>query len=338
MNYQISQEIKEKTPLILAEIKKAKSILLHCHPSPDPDSVGSALAVKFAIEQLDKKVTVIRGDSEIPSAFMHFPGANDIVQKSYWEIDPNEYDLFIIVDSAISGVSRKKQVELPADMKVINIDHHKTNLGDGSINIVDSSYPATAQLLFDIFTEMNININSDIAINLFMGIYTDTGGFKYEGTKEATFEVAAKLVSICPNFSKIIAEMENSNTLSDMTMQGAALSAIEVFCNGKVALSIVPYSVIEQKKIQDISISAGLISPIIRTMKGFDIVGVIIEARPNKIKLSFRTGSSNILDVSKLAASLGGGGHRMAAGVSLDMSLEEAKVVVVQKIKELYNL
>ncbi|MDP2691784.1 MAG: hypothetical protein Q8O95_05280, partial [bacterium] len=61
----ISKEVSQKAPVILDEIKRASSILLHCHPSPDPDSVGSALAMKFALEQLGKKATVIRGDSEL---------------------------------------------------------------------------------------------------------------------------------------------------------------------------------------------------------------------------------------------------------------------------------
>src|SRR3954463_13074656 len=95
----ISPLIQEKAPVILAEIEKASSILLHCHPSPDPDSVGSALAMKFALEQLGKKVTVIRGDSEIPQAFMHFPGAGDIQSKSFGEVDLKNFDLFIIQDS-----------------------------------------------------------------------------------------------------------------------------------------------------------------------------------------------------------------------------------------------
>src|SRR5882724_10069578 len=95
----ISPIIKEKAPIILAEIKKAKSILLHCHPLPDPDSVGSALAMKFALEQMGKKVTFIRGDSEIPRGFMHFPGAKEIVNKNFSEVDLQEFDLLISLDS-----------------------------------------------------------------------------------------------------------------------------------------------------------------------------------------------------------------------------------------------
>ncbi len=338
MSYEISPLIKEKAPLILAEIKKANSILLHCHPSPDPDSVCSALAMKFAVEQLGKKATIIRGDSEIPEAFMHFPGAKEIMMKNYWEIDPSQYDLFIIVDSAITGVSRIKEVSLPSTMKVINIDHHRTNTGSGSINIVDPTYPATGQLLFDVLGEMKIKITPEIAINLFAGIITDTGGFKFESTTANTFEVAAQLVKIVPDFGKYIAEMENSNTLSDMMFHGLALSSIETFSNGKLAISAVPYYLIEEKKILSVSTSAGTISSILRTVAQFEIMVACIETKPNQIRLSFRTRDAQKYDVSKIAALFGGGGHIVASGATLNMTLDEAKKLVVAKVKELYNL
>lgn len=330
--------IREKAPLILAEIQKAKSILLHCHPSPDPDSVGSALAMKFAVEQLGKRATVIKGDSDIPHAFMHFPGAKDIVMKSWWEIDLDEYDLFIIVDSSITGVSRVQQAIPPSTMKIINIDHHRTNDGSGSINIVDPTYPATGQLLFDVFTAMGVEITTEIATNLFMGIYSDTGGFKYEGTSQATFSIAARLVAKAPNFCRIISHMENSSTVDDLRFQGIALSNIEILSKGKVALAIIPYSEIEKNNIPDVSITAGVISSILRRIGSCNVVGVIIEARPNKIKMSFRAQDAQKNDVSKLAVALGGGGHKAAAGAACDMPLAEAKQKVVEKIKELYNL
>ncbi len=330
--------IQEKAPLVLAEIQKAQSVLLHCHPNPDPDSVGSVLAMKFAVEQLGKKATVIKGDSDIPQAFMHFPGAKDIVMKSYWEINPAEFDLFIMLDSSISGVSRIKPVELPSSMRVINIDHHQTNTGAGSINIIDPSYPATGQLLFDILQEMKVTITPDIAANLFMGIYTDTGGFKYRGATAATFEVAAELVRIYPDFSRVISDMENSNTLHDMAFSGVALSSLQTVCDDKVLLSVVPYSLIQEKNIPDVSVSAGMVSSTLRTVGAYKLVGALIEVAPHKVKVSFRSCNTDSYDVSKLAASLGGGGHKAAAGATVDLPIEEAKKLVVSKIKELYNL
>ncbi|MEN9912818.1 MAG: hypothetical protein RLY66_226 [Candidatus Parcubacteria bacterium] len=331
--------IREKAPLILTEIQKAKSILLHCHPSPDPDSVGSALAMKFAVEQLGKKATVIKGDSDIPQAFMHFPGAKDIVMKNFFEIDLSEFDLFLCLDTAALGrVSTAGTVEFPASMTVVDIDHHPTNPGFGAVNLIESSYPATAQILFDLFKEWNINITSDMAANLFMGLYTDTGGFKFTSVTPKSFEIAAQLVTICPGFSGVIAGMENSNTVSDMHFKGLALASLEPVLGGKVGLSAVPYEALKEKGVSDESVSAGSVSSVLRTVGEFDVVGALVEAEPGMVRASFRSKDANKFDVSALAAAFGGGGHRAAAGTLISLPLAEAKQKVVDKIKELYNL
>jgi len=335
----ISEEIRQKAPLILAEIKKAKSVLLHCHPSPDPDSVGSALALKFAVESLGVKATVIKGDSEIPKGFLNFPGAANILMKSYWEIDPADYDLFVIVDAGMSGISRKKPVQsLPEGLTVINIDHHATNAGCGKISIVDSSYPAAAELVYDILSVAGLKIGPEMAANLLVGMYTDTGGFKYEGVSKRTFKVAAELISLYPDFPKMIEAMESSLTLGDLAFRAAGLNSVETACAGKIILSAVPNSLLVEKKVPDISVSTGEISTILRLVGGFELAIALIEARPGLVRLSFRTGAGKDHDVSRLAAFFGGGGHKKAAGATFEMSLNEAKEKVVAKAKEMYNL
>ena len=331
--------IREKAPLILAEIKKAKSVLLHCHPSPDPDSVGSALAMKFAVEQLGVKATVIKGDSDIPHSFMHFPGAQDIVMKNFHEIDTSEFDLFLCLDTAaLDRITLAGPVAFPATMTVVDIDHHPTNPGFGAINLVEPSYPATAQILFDLFKEWGIRITSDIATNLFMGIYTDTGGFKFLNVTPQTFQAATELVALCPDFSRTIADMENSSTVSDLHFRGIALAALEPVLGGKVGLSAVSLDELKAKNISDESVSAGMISSALRTAGEFDVVGALIEAEPRMVRASFRSKDANRFDVSALAAAFGGGGHRLAAGTLIPLPLAEAKQKVVEKMKELYNL
>ncbi|MES2216284.1 MAG: DHH family phosphoesterase [Patescibacteria group bacterium] len=334
-----SDEVKKLAPVILVEIKKAKHILLHLHPSPDPDSVGSALAMKFALEQLGKKVTAIRGDSEIPKAFMHFPGATEIVQKNFFEVDLKDFDLFIAQDSgSIEMISRVGTAVFPDSLKVIVIDHHRTNTKYGSINLVDSSYPATAQILFDLFKKWNISLTKEIASNLFMGMYTDTGGFKYVGTSPATFSAASELVKHVPEFSRLIAAMENSSTPGELAFQGLALNSIETFLNGKLALSVVSSVVLNEKGITDEDINGSMISTIMRRVGAWNVVGAMAEKEPGVTKVSFRSADGNVYDVSKLAVALGGGGHKAAAGVNMQMPISEAKKAVVAKAKEIYNL
>ncbi len=331
--------IKKLAPEILAEVKKADSILLHCHPSPDPDSVGSALAMKWALEQLGKKVTVIKGDSVMPQAFMHFPGAEEIVPKNYFELDANQYDLFIVLDSAsIDRVSSKGKIEFPASLAIVNIDHHRTNPGFGKINIVEPSYPATSQILFDLFKEWGIVLDANIAKNLFIGIYTDTGGFKYRETTVRTFQIAAELARVAPDFPSLISKMENSNSPSALAYKGLALDSIQTFHGGNVAVSAVPLSLLTEKGIDPEEVSVSEIASLLMTVTGWNIDVGMAETEPGLIKASMRTRDADRFDVSKLATAFGGGGHKSAAGALLRMTIDEAVRQVADKAKELYNL
>jgi bifunctional oligoribonuclease and PAP phosphatase NrnA len=338
---EISPIIKEKAPLILAEIQKAKSILLHCHPSPDPDSVGSALAMKFVLEQMGKKATVIKGDSEFPEIFMHFPGANEIVWKNFFEIDLKDFDLFIILDSADIGmISRRGDLKLPLSIKTISIDHHLSNPSYAEINLIDSKSPALAFTLFKLFKEWKIKLNHDISLNLLLGMYSDTGGFKYEyeGMDYQVFEAAAKLGKLAPDFPKAIFSMENNNKKDMIYFDAIALNSIETYLGENVVIASVSQAEIISKNISLIATSGSEIYNQLKSIIGWNVCILMTEIEPNKIKISFRTRDSEKFDVSRLAVALGGGGHRAAAGVLLNMSLAEAKRLVVEKAKELYNL
>ncbi len=335
----ISPLIKEKAPLILAEIKKAKSILLHCHPSPDPDSVGSALAMKFTLEQMGKKATVIKGDSDkIPEDFMHFPGTDMIVPKNMMEIDISAFDLFIILDSGSPEmVSHKSPPVFPMPIRTIVIDHHASNQMYGDINLVENC-SATAFILYQLFVLWNISLTHDIAINLFIGIYTDSGGFKYVPVDHRLFEAVAVLTRIAPDFTEAIFKMENANHKESIYFQALALGSIETFLGENIAMASVSSKQLAEKGIS-LEFTHSDIPNMLKSVIGWNIGMILIEREPGHIKISMRSRDPEAFDVSKLAVALGGGGHRAAAGARvMGVSLPEAKAIVVAKAKELYNL
>lgn len=336
---EISSIIREKAPIILAEIQKAKSVLLHCHPLPDPDSTGSALAMKCVIEQMGKIAEVIKGDSEIPHGFMHFPKANNILMKSFAEVDLNQFDLFISLDSGSRNmVSQEKPPAFPLPIKTIVIDHHATNDHYGEINLVDASSPATAFIIFQLLKLWNITITYDIALNLFMGIYTDTGGFKYALTDHRVIAAAAELAKVAPDFTEAIFGMENDQVKEALFYQALALNSIETFFGDSLAISSVSNSDLVKRNIPEKCIMGVGVANILISVSGWNIGVSMVERRPEVVKISCRTRDSKIYDVSKLAEALGGGGHRAAAAAVLYTSLSDAKKMVVEKAKELYNL
>lgn len=339
MNEGISPVIREQAPLILAEIKKAKSVLLHCHPLPDPDSVSSALAMKFALESMGKKATVIRGDSEIPKAFLHLPGISEIVDKAFSEVDLGAFDLFISLDSGSKNmVSQDDPPSFPLPIKTIVIDHHATNEAYGEINLVDVSSPAVSFILFQLFKLWDVSLTPQIATNLFMGIYTDTGGFRYAPTDYRVISAAGELARISPDFTETIFTMENSQTKEAIYFQALALSSVETFLDDTIAISSVSHKDLVAKKIPEECIRGISISNILKSVVGWNVGISMIERKPQEIKVSCRTRDKDKYDVSRLAAALGGGGHRAAAAATLRMPLDAAKKLVVAKAKELYNL
>ena len=334
----MTQIIKEKAPEILKEIKKASSILLHCHPSPDPDSVGSALATKFALEQLGKKVTVISGDSEITRNFS-FPGIETIVKKNFFEIDLNDFDLFIIQDSGSPEmVSAKAEIVFPDHLMTIVIDHHASNKGYAKLNCIDSSYPATGQLLFDLYNEMGIKLNHDIAINLITGILTDTASFRHGDNIVETLRVVYELAKFAPDFPKVINVMENSNRKESLVFEGLALSSFKTFFNGKFAIASVSHEEILKNGFTEDDMFTGSIVNKIKSIIGVEFSAILVEKEKGLVKISVRSRDANKFDVSKLAVTLGGGGHRAAAGIKLSMTLPEAIEKLVNTAKEIYNI
>lgn len=334
----VSPLIKEKAPIILAEIKKANSILMHCHPSPDPDSVGSVLAMKFALEKLGKNATIIKGDSDIPEAFMHLPGAKEIVSQNYFEPDLSQFDLFLIQDTAaLNMISKKGEIVFPKNLKTIVIDHHKSNDIKADISLVEYNYPATAQILADLFLEWNVEFDENIAKNLFVGLYTDTK-FKYAGVNSHTFEIATLLTKYFPRVDALIDPIDNSNTPNMILLRGIGFSRIELFCNGHFAISSIPYSEISMHNITKDDIRPSDISAELLGVKGWYFCVCLIEEEPNYIRASFRSQDGVKYDVSLLAATIGGGGHRAASGAAIKISLDEVKRILVKKAEEMYNV
>ena len=333
----MNQKLSQIAPGILEVIKDSKKILLHLHPRPDGDSVGSALAMRGALLGLGKDVTVIKGDSPLPGYLSHLPGFEAILLKNIFEIDLSQFDLFIIQDSSALGhVSTLGEIKFPETLKTMVIDHHSSNLSYGNYNLVDSSCPATCQLLADLFSEWHIEITHDMAICLLVGIFTDTGGFKYRGVTSHTFALAADLTAKAPDFSEVISVMENHNTKNKLVYEGLALSSITTHLKDTLALSTVSFEQLQAKGIPREEAKAE-ISNILKSVIGWQIGASLVEEAPNEVKISMRTRDGEKWDLSKVAAALGGGGHKSAAGVFLKVPLEEARTKLIATIESLYG-
>jgi phosphoesterase RecJ-like protein len=229
---------KDVAEEIKTNIFNAKTILLHCHPFPDPDSVGSVLAMKEYLETNGKKVTAIIGDTGYPANLERLDLKNKIEPLKYSDVKLDKFDLFIILDSSSpTQVSNIVNLEFPENMRTIVIDHHKTNKGYGDINLIMDDCASTTHILYRLFKSWDIDISPSMALNLFIGIYTDTGGFKYPNSTPEVLSIATELSTINPNYHEIVFDIENYKTPIELKMQGLALQSIQEFLGGKVAFS-----------------------------------------------------------------------------------------------------
>lgn len=322
---------------ILHHIKQSRRILLHLHPAPDGDSVGSALAFYWFLQSLKKDVTLIRGDSDFPQNLKVLPGSDRIIPKTYFDITITDFDLFISLDSsALNQISKISPVIFPSNLKTINIDHHPTNTKFANFNLIDTDSPAVSQIVYQLFTKWHVKISPDIAINLLIGIYTDTGGFKYPKTTSATFDVASNLTKISPDFTEYIFQIENNSEPEQLRFKGLALLSIKTYFSNHVAISAVPYKILQKNKITKGHTEKSEISNTLKSVTGWDIGASLVEIDPDLCYLSLRTRNPKKYDLGQIAAAVGnGGGHQAAAGATINLPLPQAKkhlLTVIQKL------
>lgn len=333
----MTNKVKQMAPIIWGEIKKANNILLHCHPSPDADSVGSTLAMGTLLRKLGKNVTHIIGDSEKPNGLNSLPGFNEIEPKNYFQIDISKFDHFFILDSSnLDQISKKGEIIFPASLQTVVIDHHSSNKEFGNINLVDTSYGSLAEMVYDLFKLWSVDISPEMAISLFTGIYTDTG-FKYPRTTYETFAAASELVRIYPNFPRTIFELENSEEPERVKFLGLALSSIETHFNNSVAISAISYEQMAKLGIKQQHTEKTDIPNILKSVIGWNIGIKMSEVEPGKVSVSFRTRDEKKWDVAKIAVATGsGGGHPAAAGATIKLPFDQAKKFLLETIQKVY--
>lgn len=322
---------------IWSEVKKAKSILLCLHPSPDGDSIGSNLALYHALTKMGKQVTIIGGDSDFPKNFSTLPGVDKILTKNFIKINQADFDLFLILDMAsLKQISRQGEVVFNKNLKTIILDHHASNPKFANINLVEPKAPATCQIVYDLLQINKVNITKDIALCLFVGIYTDSGGFKYVNTTSKTFLMATNLTKMCPSFPKVIFEIENNENPDRLKFLSLMLGSVKTHFSGKIAIASVDFDTLKNSKINGDVVNGSEIANMVKSVTGWEIGICMIESQPNSVKINFRTRDAKKYDVAKISSSLGGGGHKSAAGATINESLPKATTIILKNIKLLF--
>ena len=310
---------------ILEEIKKAETIVVLSHESPDGDAVSSSLSVMHAIEQLGKNVDVII--PEYPKDFKFLPGTEKILINGKEE----NYDLAISVDCTdIKRLAGGKEYFEPAK-RTIQIDHHSVNAMFADLNYVDPVAPACCQVLIGMFEYYGINITKEIATCILTGLVTDTGGFQWGGVSPETFEFAAELVRKGAKLKEICRIALRNKSKAHCELEKTIYNRLEFLEDGKIGFAYLDLEDYERTNAE-IGDDEGLVE-MIRDIEGVEVAVLLKEKEgANGYKASLR--SHEVINVSDICMLLGGGGHRGAAGCFVSGNLEQAKTKIINAVKQ----
>lgn len=306
MKYDLSEKILEK-------IKLSENILINCHRSPDPDGIGSALALFEIVRNLGKNVKVISPDNLSKEHLFH-PFSETVEKVDFNLFNFSGWDLFLTVDSGSWGmVSGDKNIKFPDIFKIV-IDHHITNEKYGDINLIDFNTSSNCEIVYEVIKDWGYNLTKTVSQNLLSGIICDTGVFQYPNVSSRTLEIVKELMDKGADKDEIIFNIYRSYSFDKLKIWGKILEYMQIDESNKFIWSAIPYEVYEKynKPENAKETASSFFTPVVdKTNFGL----VMIEEEKNVLSISFR--SRKDFDVSVIAKELDGGGHKSASGAKV---------------------
>jgi phosphoesterase RecJ-like protein len=309
---QIGQEYEDDSiAAILDVIRSGERFLVCSHSRPDGDAVGSMLATGMLLGQLGKRADLVTAD-RIPSIYRNLPGA-EVIRTALRVHGP--YDAVILLEC--DGLERTRLRGLEPFFHV-NIDHHATGRPFGKLNWIDRNAASVGEMVHRLVKAAGAHVTPEMAACLYTTVLTDTGGFCYGATRASTFSLAQELTEAGANPVRIAQEIYFSTATSKLLLLGAALTNLKR--DGRLAWLWVTHQDMVRTCAAEEDCE-GIVNYAI-CIAGVEAAVFLRELPGRQIRLSLR--SKGRVDVSAIAAQLGGGGHENAAGVTLDGPISRA--------------
>jgi phosphoesterase RecJ-like protein len=296
---------------ILEVIRQGEKFLVCSHSRPDGDAVGSMLATGMLLEQMGRRADLVTAD-RIPSIYRELPGADAI--RTMMRVH-GPYDAVILLEC--DGLERTRLRGLEPFFH-INIDHHATGRRFGHLNWIDRHAASVGEMVYRLVKRAGARVTSDMATCLYTTVLTDTGGFCYGATRASTFGLAKELTEAGADPVRIAQDIYFSTATAKLLLLGAALSNLKR--EGRVAWLWVTHQDMVRTCAAEEDCE-GIVNYAI-CISGVEAAVFLRELPEGRIRLSLR--SKGRVNVSAIAAGLGGGGHENAAGVTLDGPISRA--------------
>jgi phosphoesterase RecJ-like protein len=315
---------------VVAVLREHPRFVVTSHDNPDGDALGSLLATHLALEALGKdSVMVLGGSGPLPGEYA-FLG---LERRGLLRAAPPDVADRVLVAVDCAQESRIVETRLHEDaLLTVDIDHHHDNTRFGDVNLVVEEASSTAEVLADLFADLGVGLTPELAEALYTAVVTDTGRFQYSNTTPKALRLAAELVEAGADVTKVFVEVYESTPFPKLKLLARALERATELADGRIVVSELRREDFDAAGAEE-PYSEGIIDHL-RSVDGAELVALVRELPPGaatRRKGSLRSHPSGV-DVSAIARTFGGGGHKRAAGFSTDLAMDE----ITQRIVEAF--
>jgi len=300
------------------------------HVDPDGDALGSSLALAWALRDRGRGAVVIN-ESPVPQNLRFLPGAETIRQPAAFT---RPFDTAIVLDcSSLERLGPGAAALVSPQATIACIDHHVGNAGFGDPRMVVPEASATAELVHDLLTAIDMPITPDIAQCLYVGLASDTGVFRFQNTTPKALRLGARLVDHGAKPAEAADWLYAQKSPGSLRILGLALASLESLAGGSICALTISRSMFDRAEATPED--ADGIVQYAKSILGARVGVLLQEAVPGQVRLSFR--SDGTVDVNEFAGRFGGGGHRVAAGAKITGDLATVRETVLQALEHAVN-
>jgi len=302
---------------VVEALRTAQRVTAICHENPDADTLGAALAVRIAAERLGKQAEVVAADP-VPPWLAFLPRVAEV--RTSPALEP---DTAVVVDGPVArtGAVATDAAAWLERARLVNIDHHVSNAGDGVASWIEPDAAATCEMIALLLPELGVGIDAEIATALMAGIVQDTHTFAHPNATPRTLRVAADLVAAGAHLSAIHRAIYADKPYSTLALWGRMLAGIAQLRDGRIVHASMTQAMLAEVGAEPVA-SEGFVD-LLASTKAADVTVLFKEADAGRVRVSVRT--TERADAVAITSAFGGGGHVRAAGCTVSAALDEAR-------------
>ncbi|WP_020110261.1 DHH family phosphoesterase [Rhodococcus sp. 114MFTsu3.1] len=286
----------------------AQSVTVLCHVHPDADTIGSGLALALVLHRRGVPVQVsFAVPDTLPESMNELPGCELLVPSDQVR---SQVDLVVTVDAGSRGRLGSLASRIDSARASLVIDHHRSNTRFGSLNVVDADAESTTAVITRLLDLWNVDIDAELAHCLFAGLVTDTGSFRW--VRPGSHLLAERLLATGIDGGAIARKLLDSHPFGWLPMLGSVLGSATLVPDAVGGRGLVYAAILRENSEGLRSEEIESVIDIVRTTTEAEVAAVLKQQAGDEWTVSLRSKAS--VDVSAVAAALGGGGHRNAAG------------------------